>query len=119
MASSPPGPLGLFRSFGGKLLILLLIFLIFPILVYVQLASADRARNQLLIESIQREGELVVRALKPVLLTFETSPPEALQDALDRLRIPNRTIKVLARPEVLGVPPRFYYLAASPTVSRE
>ena len=107
------------RSFAGKITILLLIFLVFPVLVYIQLAAADRTKNELLMDSIQREGELIVRALRPVFTGFETVPPDDLQGALDRLRTEDRNIKLLMRPEVPETPSRFYYIAASPKVTRQ
>jgi two-component system, OmpR family, sensor histidine kinase ChvG len=107
------------RSFAAKILFLLLIFVTFPLLIFTQFAGADRQKNELLFQSIQREGELIARSLLPVLRQFQSDSPDVLQEALDRLRTERRNIKVLARPDISGEEPRFFYIAASPKVDRD
>ena len=107
------------RSFAAKILFLLLVFVTFPLLIFTQFAGADRQKNELLFQSIQREGELIARSLLPVLRQFQSDSPDVLQEALDRLRTERRNIKVLARPDISGEEPRFFYIAASPKVDRD
>jgi two-component system sensor histidine kinase ChvG len=108
----------LLRSFAAKLLFLLLIFIAFPLLIYIQFARAELATKELLFATIQREGELIARSLLPVLRRFQSESPEVLQEALDRLRTEQSNIRVLARPDTFSEAARFFYIAASPRIDR-
>ncbi len=106
------------RTFAGRLFFLFIIFLIVPILLYGQLAGADRAKNELLLKTIQAEGEIVARSLRPVFDAFQNVDPASFQAELDGLRKGQRNIKVLYRPQE-EEKQVFFYIASSPRLTAD
>ncbi|MEM8987424.1 MAG: HAMP domain-containing sensor histidine kinase [Pseudomonadota bacterium] len=110
------GILSVFSSVAFKTATLVLVFVLVPILLYGQFVRLDTAKNSLIIDSVKREGELVRQSLQPIFDGFETTSPEEVQAAVDRLRDPFRSIKVIFRTAATEGEPQFYYIAASPPV---
>ncbi len=104
------------HSFATKLVILLAIFVALPFIVYSKFQDAYEERAALLLSSIQEEGHLVARALRPLLETFQGSSAQDLVAALNRIGTGQTRIKLLFQPRDPQSPESFYYVAAVPDV---
>ena len=107
------------RSIAFKIVLIMIVFLLVPFVIYLQFGQLDREKSAFLRDSIQRESRLILEALAPLLDNFETSSPEELQAALDGLYDPPRNIKLLFSLAAEDAATNFFYIASSPSVTRE
>ena len=70
------------RSLAAKLLILLAIFVAVPVVLYGPFRLADEERNTLLLQSVQQQGWLVGRSLRPYLERFQGNDASVLQETI-------------------------------------
>lgn len=114
-SSGPPG--GRFsRSLRVQLLALIAIFLLLPILLYSVFASADRERQELLLEAVQNSGSIVGKALTPFLRDLKPGSFDQLPAELARFEAPRQSIKLLFKPSTIGGSAGFFYVASAPEV---
>jgi two-component system sensor histidine kinase ChvG len=127
-----PGGRGrwLWRSLATRLVLVLLVFLAVPLLIYEQFRSADAEKQALLLRSAQQQGQLVARALEPLLAGLEKRGLTGLGERLAPYADSNTSVRLLLSP-TLGpavaavgaappIPPSgaegFFYVAAAPAI---
>ena len=110
-----PGIAALHRSLTAKLSILAMIFLIVPIILYVQVEAADDEKNQLLRNSLEQRGRLIAEALRPALQEFASEAPEDFHEIVARLGDKQTTLRLLFRPTTIPAAEGFFYVASSPS----
>lgn len=103
-------------SLRVQLTALVVVFLALPILLYSVFASADRDRQQLLLDAVQNSGSMVGRALSPVLLDLKPGDFGKLPSELARFAAPRQSIKLLFKPNGIGEAAGFFYVASAPEV---
>ncbi|HET8726447.1 MAG TPA: HAMP domain-containing sensor histidine kinase [Alphaproteobacteria bacterium] len=106
------------RSLALRLLVLVIVFAAVPALIYQQFRAADEEKQALILESAQRQGQLIASALTAGLTTAENGIPTGLSDTLERLSDGKTRIKLLLLPSRATGVSGFYYVAAAPTVPR-
>lgn len=109
----------LFRSFAVKLALLAGIFLAVPLVLYGQFKEADREQRRQLLDSVQRQGDLVAQGLSPLLGNFDGDAVPRIKLMLDRMAQPGVSIKLLLRPAEGSGSRGFFYIASVPTVPVE
>jgi two-component system sensor histidine kinase ChvG len=117
-ATSGAGAGGRFsRSLRVQLVALIVIFLLLPILLYSVFASADRERQELLLEAVQNSGAIVGKALTPFLRDLKPGAFGQLPAELARFEAPRQSIKLLFKPSSIGESAGFFYVASAPEVA--
>jgi len=111
------------QSIVTKLLVLVVMFAVVPLILYDQFQEAYRANQELLLQSVQQQGRLIVRAIEPILHEpgdeSGKSIPVRLNATVERLAQSDVRIRALFRPaNVVGVK-GFYYVAAAPATSSD
>lgn len=106
------------RSLVVRLLVLAAIFLAVPIALYVEFEAADRAKRELLLETIRDKGTALAQALKPTLAKADSIPYFRLNEVLAEMRTETAALKLLFRPNAPGAR-GFFYVAAAPSISTE
>ncbi len=106
----------LWRSLASRLALLTIVFLAVPVLIYDQFQRADTATQTLLLQSAQRQGELIARALEPDLSRANRAALPQLGPALRRFADGNTRLKLLVRPRAMSGSDGFFYVAAAPSV---
>ncbi|WP_022727066.1 sensor histidine kinase [Fodinicurvata sediminis] len=101
------------RSLAAKFLLLLVIFISVPVIIYGQLKLADQERATLLLRSVQEQGWLVGRSLRPFLERFEGQDAMVLHETLSDLGVRGMRVRLLFRPEGEEGYDSFYYVATS------
>jgi two-component system, OmpR family, sensor histidine kinase ChvG len=96
-------------------MLLVLVFLTVPVLLYDQFRRADEATQRLLLNSAQRQGQLVARALEPELVNADRSALPTLSGALARFTDDRTRLRLLVRPRG-GAVDGFYYVATAPSL---
>lgn len=109
----------MWRSFAAKLLAVGAIFTAVPVLLYMQLQSANHERNQLMLTVVQEQGRLTAEALIPVLEKFKPRNADQLPAALDRLGGKSLNVKILFRPTTAKGVSNFLFVAAYPQIGGE
>lgn len=103
------------RSLVAKIVVTAVMFSVIPAFIYLELSSADRERNTLLLEAGQEHGRVLAAALAPHLRVGLSEQP-ALNEVLARLASANLNVRVIFRPD--GDPKEgFYYIAAFPAIA--
>lgn len=103
------------RSLVAKIVVTAVIFSVIPAFIYMELSSADRERNLLLLEAGQEHGRVLAAALAPR-LRAGLAEQSALKKALERLAGTNLNVRIIFRPD--GDPKEgFYYIAAFPATA--
>lgn len=107
-------PVGaVWRSLGAKLLVLLAIFVAVPIVLYGPFRVADQERNTLLLQSVQQQGWLVGRSLRPFLERFQGTDASVLQETVADIGRQGVRVRLLLRPaEPVGTS-SFFLVASS------
>jgi two-component system, OmpR family, sensor histidine kinase ChvG len=105
----------LWHSLASRLMLLVLVFLTVPVLLYDQFRRADEATQRLLLNSAQRQGQLVARALEPELVNADRSALPTLSGALARFTDDRTRLRLLVRPRA-GAVDGFYYVATAPSL---
>lgn len=103
----------LFRSLRVKLLALLAILVALPVLVLSVLGEADAERRALLLAAVADAGGAIGTALAAELEGLAPADIDRLPAALERFAGPQRSIRVLLRPQG-GAEDAFFLLAAAP-----
>ena len=127
------------RSLASRLVLVLLVFIAVPLLIYEQFKDADHDKQALLLRSAQQQGQLVARALAPILATANGSVLPSMGEQLARFADDHTRIRLLLRPNAVpaqgvhtaaGHPPGaghapgatpgggqgFFYVASAPAV---
>ena len=103
------------RSLVTKIVVAAAIFAVIPVFIYLELSSADRERNLLLLEAGQEHGRVLAAALTP-LFRKGLSEQAALNTALAQLASSNLNVRVIYQPKG-SKEEGFYYVAAAPELS--
>ena len=114
----------LWRSLASRLVLALLVFITVPILLYEQFREADAEKQVLLLRSAQQQGQLVARALEPVLSSLEKRDLTRLGEKLEPFADANTSVRLLLSPALppaaasTGLPggEGFFYVASAPVV---
>ena len=61
------------RSLASRLVLVSVVFIAVPILIYQQFRAADEDKQTLLLQSAQQQGQLIARALEPLLAKADAS----------------------------------------------
>ena len=56
-----------FRSLMTKLLLLLVVFLLVPIIIYMEFRRADQDKVVILMQSLREQGRLMAESLRPII----------------------------------------------------
>lgn len=109
----------LLGSVAGKLALLLIIFIVFPAILYAEFSAANKERNNILLRSVQEQGRLIAQSLAPLLITFDGKVIQEIRASLERLAGGRLNVKLLFLPE--GDPPTgdIYYVAVVPPLAAE
>lgn len=106
----------LWRSLATRLALLTIVFLAVPVLIYDQFQRADVTTQALLLQSAQRQGELIARALEPDLSRANRAALPHLGSVLGRFSNENTRLKLLVRPRTMSGSEAFFYVGAAPSV---
>lgn len=108
----------LLRSLAGRLLVVTLIFFALPVLIYEQFRQADQERQALLLRSAQQQGQLIARAIEPLLPGADGAGIARLGPVLARFADENTRVRLLLRPStrVPAAGEGFFYVASAPAV---
>lgn len=114
----------LWRSLASRLVLALLVFLTVPMLIYEQFRAADAEKQNLLLRSAQQQGQLVARALEPLLSGVDKRELTRLGDRLAPFADANTSVRLLLSPDLppgaaaVQIPSGegFFYVAAAPTI---
>jgi len=105
------------RSLGGRLFLLLVVFIAVPLALYYNLQRAELERHELLQQSVLEQGRLLALALEPLLRQTEPSPLITLGEELQRYHDPSRRIRVLLRPADKAGVDSFFLVASAPALA--
>lgn len=114
-----PRPGRTLRSYAAKIAILVLVFFAVPLIVYSEFRKAEDEQRAMLLQSLETQGKLIARSLVPLLETFDERSLDTITAALSRLAVNRISIKLLLRPKDAESTDGFYYIAATPIVSKE
>ncbi|HLW28925.1 MAG TPA: HAMP domain-containing sensor histidine kinase [Kiloniellales bacterium] len=101
------------RSLAAKLLILLAIFVAVPVVLYGPFRLADEERNTLLLQSVQQQGWLVGRSLRPYLERFQGNDASVLQETIADLGSEGVKVRLLLRPSEAAGSNSFFLVAST------
>lgn len=104
---------GIWRSVGAKLLVLLVIFVAVPAALYGPFRVADHERNTLLLQSVQQQGWLVGRSLRPFLERFQGTDAAVLQETIADIGGRGVRVRLLLRPAGEAEGNSFFLVASS------
>lgn len=104
---------GIWRSVGAKLLVLLAIFVAVPVALYGPFRVADQERNTLLLQSVQQQGWLVGRSLRPFLERFQGTDASVLQETVADIGRQGVRVRLLLRPTEQADANAFFLVASS------
>lgn len=104
------------RSLGTKLIALMVVFLVVPVLLFLQFRDADLEKREILLETVRDKGAIIAEALKPLLARGEDVPFEQLPDELARFADARVALRLLYRP---AKGDGFFFVAAQPPLPIE
>ena len=105
---------GLVRSLVGKLILLLIVFVIVPVILYSEFRQADAEKRVLLLESARAQGHLIAESLRPLLRREGAASLPELNDAIRALATKETGIKVLYQPADGDGISGFFFVASEP-----
>lgn len=105
---------GLVRSLVGKLVLLLIVFVIVPVILYSEFRQADAEKRVLLLESARAQGHLIAESLRPLLRREGAASLPELNDAIRALATKETGIKVLYHPAGGDGISGFFFVASEP-----
>jgi two-component system, OmpR family, sensor histidine kinase ChvG len=105
------------RSISGRLVLLVVIFLLVPLVLYQAFRRADEEKRVLLIQSVQNQGQIIAAMLRPALQSFDQRGAAELGEWLKGIPVHGLHIKILLHPSRDAGSQSFYYIAASPMLS--
>lgn len=104
------------RSLSLRIGLLLVIFLLVPLFLYMRFQAADRERNMLLEEVVERQGQLITAALTPAIHSRGVAEILEVASILKGLgQSAEANVRLLLRPAT-GASKSFFYVAAWPVV---
>src|SRR4051794_3110830 len=99
-SSNLQGPLARFgRSIKVQMIALMLVFIVPPLLLYSVFRSAEDEKRALLLDAVRENGQLIGKAMEPVLQNAQLSDYERIQNGLARFGAESRTNLVLFSPK--------------------
>lgn len=101
------------RSLAAKLLAILVIFIAVPVVLYGPFRLADEERNTLLLQSVQQQGWLVGRSLRPFLERFQGTDASVLQETIADLGSEGLKVRLLLRPSEAAGSNSFFLVAST------
>lgn len=105
------------RSFATKFALLIAIFFTVPLILYGQFRTAEQEKNVLLLDSLQTQGRLIARNLRPYLEAFDGSTVRPLTGALSLIAAEeDLKIRLLLQPANPSDVEGFFYVDAAPPV---
>src|SRR5262249_23433715 len=108
---------GLRRSISGRLVLLVVIFLLVPVVLYQAFRRADEEKRVLLIQSVQNQGQIIAAMLRPALQAFDRTGAAELGEWLKGIPVRGLHVKILLHPAKDPSARSFYYIAALPAPS--
>lgn len=105
----------LFRSLASRVALVCVVFVAVPILVYQQFRAADQEKQMLLLQSAQQNGQLIARALQPLLEQADNTLLPELGRQLGRFADEHTRLKLLLRPTGVPGAQGFFYVGAAPS----
>lgn len=109
----------MWRSLGAKLVVMLAIFIAVPVVLYGPFRLADEERNTLLLQSVQQQGWLVGRSLRPYLERFQGTDAAILQETIEDLGSGGVKVRLLLRPHETGENSSFFLVASTDKLNTE
>jgi two-component system sensor histidine kinase ChvG len=107
-----------FHSVAAKTAMVAIVFFAVPLLLYQQFQDVDQDKRQLLLRSLENQGQVIGQALRPQLREYDGDALRGIADTLRRLGgVDGLKIKLLLRPASADDPSGFYYIASAPSVS--
>ena len=104
------------RSLVVRLAVLVIIFAAVPAVLYEQFKTADEERQALILTAIREKGQVISKALEPVLQRADGIPYFRLGEELTQFQAGTVNLKLLFRPT--GAPDTgFFYVASAPPVA--
>lgn len=107
------------RSIAFRIGVLLALFISTPVFVYLHHANLGEVRATFLRDSMQREGVLIVDALKPFLKDLEHTSVAALQQMVEELYHDHRNVRILYEPVTSSGDDEIIYVASSHEIPPE
>lgn len=108
------------NSVAAKVTLVAIVFFAVPLLLYAQFRDADQTKRELLLSSLEQQGQLVGEALRPQLSEYDGEALRGIADTLHRLGgAEGLKIKLLLRPDSTQESGGFFYIASAPPVSSE
>lgn len=106
------------RSLVVRLAALVVIFAAVPAVLYGQFQAADEERQTLILAAIREKGQVISRALEPLLRRADSVPYFRLGEELAQFQTGSVNLKLLFRPA--GAPESgFLYVASAPAVTSD
>jgi two-component system sensor histidine kinase ChvG len=105
------------RSISGRLVLLVVIFLLVPLVLYQAFRRADEEKRVLLIQSVQNQGQIIAAMLRPALQSFDQRGAAELGEWLKGIPVHGLHVKILLHPARNAGLQSFYYIAAAPMLS--
>jgi two-component system sensor histidine kinase ChvG len=108
------------HSVAAKTAVVAIVFFAVPLLLYQQFQDVDQDKRQLLLRSLENQGQVIGESLRPQLKDYDGEALRGIGQALQRLGgVDGLKIKLLLRPASADDPSGFYYIASAPSVSGE
>ena len=106
------------HSVAAKTAVVVIVFFAVPLLLYQQFQDVDQDKRQLLLRSLENQGQVIGESLRPQLKEYDGDALRGIGQALQRLGgVDGLKIKLLLRPASADDPGGFYYIASAPSVS--
>ena len=106
------------RSLVVRLAALVVIFAAVPAVLYGQFQAADEERQALILSAIREKGQVISKAIQPLLQRADNVPYFRLGEELAQFQAGTMTLKLLFRP--VGAPESgFFYVASAPAVTSD
>ena len=109
----------MWRSLGAKLVVILTIFIAVPVVLYGPFRLADEERNTLLLQSVQQQGWLVGRSLRPYLERFQGTDASILRETIADLGSEGVKVRLLLRPSEAEGGNAFFLVASTDDLNTE
>jgi two-component system sensor histidine kinase ChvG len=106
------------RSLVVRLAVLVVIFAAVPAVLYGQFQAADEERQTLILTAIREKGQVISKALEPLLQRADSIPYFRLGEELAQFQTGTVSLKLLFRRA--GTPETgFFYVASAPAVTTD
>ena len=106
------------NSVAAKTAMVAIVFFAVPLLLYQQFQDVDQDKRELLLRSLENQGQVIGESLRPQLNEYDGEALRGIAQTLQRLGgVDELKIKLLLRPASADDPGGFYYIASAPGVS--